>query len=43
MECAAIMDVCIRLKLESEDACRDAKDILRRIVEMLTKLIQSLE
>lgn len=43
MECAAILDVCIRLKLASEDTCLAGKDILRRIVEMLTKLIRSLE
>ena len=43
MECAAILDVCVRLKMAPEDVCRDAKDILLRIVSMLTKLIQSLE
>ena len=43
MECAAILDVCNRLKMSPDDACRDAKDMLLRIVSMLTKLIQSLE
>jgi len=43
MECAAILDVCIRLKIAPDDACRDGKDLLLRIVSMATKLIQSLE
>lgn len=43
MECAAILDICVRLKMAPDDACRDGKDLLLRIVAMLTKLIQSLE
>ena len=43
MECAAILDVCIRLKMAPEDVCRDGKEMLLRIISMLTKLIQSLE
>lgn len=40
MECAAIFDVCIRLKLVSEETCNQAKGLLLKIVSMLTKLIQ---
>jgi four helix bundle protein len=43
MECAAILDVCIRLELAPENICMQAKEMLLRIVSMLTKLIQSFQ
>lgn len=43
MECAAIFDVCRQLKLIQKEKCEQAKEILLRIVSMITKLIQNLE
>lgn len=38
MECGAAMDVCRVLKLVEEKRAQDAKELLHRIVSMLTKL-----
>jgi four helix bundle protein len=43
MECAAIVDVCLKLDLISDERSRTSKELLVRIVSMLTRLIQSLE
>lgn len=43
MECAAIVDVWVTLELVNDERNRTAKELLLRIVSMLTKLIQSLE
>ena len=43
MECAAILDVCLRLDIVSEDKSRKGKEILLRVVAMLTKLIKSFD
>ena len=39
-ECAAVLDVCNRLKLVNAGACEDHKGILERISQMLTKLVK---
>jgi four helix bundle protein len=38
MECGAAVDVCRALSLIGDEQSRDAKDLLKRIVAMLTKL-----
>ena len=38
-ECAAILDVCSRLNLAEEAALSSGKDLLLRIVSMLTRLV----
>ena len=38
MECGAAVDVCRVLKIVDEKRAQDAKDLLHRIVSMLTKL-----
>mgnify|MGYP001825588228 CR=1 FL=1 len=43
MECAAIMDVCMILKLSSPEKCHQCKELLERVVSMLSKLIQTLD
>ena len=40
MECAAIIDVCKVLKMDEGDRFKQGKNLLTRIVAMLTKLIQ---
>jgi four helix bundle protein len=42
-ESAALLDVCLRLKLLDEAGHRTGKEMLVRIVSMLIKLAQSLE
>ena len=41
MECAAILDVCRVLGVEDENAFREGKTLLTRVVAMLTKLCQA--
>lgn len=43
MECAAIVDIAIKLSLISKEQCAQGKEQLQRVVVMLTKLIQSEE
>ncbi len=38
MECAAILDICRALEFGSEDEIREAKELLVRIVQMLSKM-----
>jgi four helix bundle protein len=38
MECGAILDVCVKLKLANADLISRGKQILERMVAMLTKL-----
>ena len=38
-ECAAALDVCVRLLLVSEEDVRPGRDLLRRVVSMLTRLV----
>jgi four helix bundle protein len=40
MECAAILDICSRLKFLDCDACLTNKGLLERIGQMLTRLAQ---
>ena len=40
MECAAVIDVCQVLKIDPENALKNGKTLLIRIVSMLTKLSQ---
>ena len=42
-ECAAMLDVCLRRKLITEQAHRSGKQLLDRIVAMLVKLATSLQ
>jgi four helix bundle protein len=42
-ECAAILDVCQRLKLVTDDTFRSARELLVRIVSMLVRMVRSLE
>ena len=41
MECGAAMDVCRELGLVDEERIKKAKELLTRIVAMLTKLARS--
>ncbi len=38
MECGAVLDACLKLKLIDNKLVKDGKNILERIVAMLTKL-----
>jgi four helix bundle protein len=40
-ECAAVLDVCLKLRLLDEESVRKNKSTLERIVQMLSKLISS--
>jgi len=40
MECGAAIDVCKTLDLVDDQTCKTAKELLHRIVSMLTKLAQ---
>jgi four helix bundle protein len=40
-ECAAVLDVCIRLGLLDDPLCAEAKGMLERISRMLTKLVRA--
>ena len=40
MECAAIIDVCQVLNIDDVNAFKQGKELLIRIVSMLTKLCQ---
>lgn len=42
-ESAAALDVCVRLQLADESEVQAGRDLLRRIVAMLTKLVLGLE
>jgi four helix bundle protein len=42
-ESAALLDVCLRLKLLDEDGHRSGKEMLVRVVSMLIKLAQACE
>jgi four helix bundle protein len=42
-ECAAILDVCLRLKLITERRHEEAKGILEQVGKMLTALAKSME
>ena len=42
-ECAAILDVCHRLKLIADGMTRTSRDLLLRIVSMLVRLVRSLD
>ncbi len=42
-ECAAILDVCLRLRLLAPDRHTDGKKVLERIASMLIKLSKNLE
>ena len=42
-ECAAILDVCKFLKLTDDESACAGRDLLLRIVSMLTRLIRSLQ
>lgn len=41
MECAAVLDVCSRLELINDENLEENKMILKRIVQMLTKLART--
>ena len=41
MECAAVLDVCGRLKLVEQRVCDEHKAQLERVGQMLTKLIKA--
>jgi four helix bundle protein len=41
MECASVFDVCVKLKLGRTDMLTQGKNLLERIVAMLTKLAES--
>lgn len=43
MECAAILDINLRIDLVSKESGLQGKELLESIVSMLTRLIQSLE
>jgi four helix bundle protein len=40
-ECAAILDVCVRLELSDAEIIEEGRELLLRIVAMLTRLIRS--
>jgi four helix bundle protein len=42
-ESAALLDVCMRLKLVGETDCREGKAMILRVVSMLIKLAMSFE
>jgi four helix bundle protein len=42
-ECAAALDVAVRLELANPAQCEAGREILIRIVSMLTKLVRALE
>ena len=42
-ECAAILDVCQRLRLVPEDAYTTARELLIRIVSMLVRMVRGLD
>ena len=42
-ECAAALDVAVRLELATAAQCEPGREILFRIVSMLTKLVRALE
>jgi four helix bundle protein len=43
MECAAILDVCLRLKLITERRCEEGKGMLEEVGKMLTAVAKTME
>jgi four helix bundle protein len=43
MECAAILDVCLRLKLITERRCEEGKGMLEEVGKMLTAVAKGME